>query len=157
MGWLHWKVMRSVAVGLFMVGVVGTSSSVRADYSQRVSLGFGLISSGQTSQTSAELSLQYENRVNALVGLGGGGNYIFSAPALTLLAAPEVFIHPLLGEFYVSGAPLLELGSGSGTYFGGRLSTRVPIPLVALTLVPSFSIDAIHGSRNLIFGLGLEF
>jgi hypothetical protein len=135
--------------------VVGLSPSAFA-CGNRFGVGAGIEHSTAPSDTNFEISAEYECRMNPLLGLGGEANYVFSNPSIFLLAAPTVFLHPLLGDFYVAASPLFEFGSGGiGTHVGARLSTRLPIPLGLFILVPSFAIDFIN-SRNIYwFGLGI--
>ncbi|MGZ3651054.1 MAG: hypothetical protein ACXVB9_08165 [Bdellovibrionota bacterium] len=121
----------------------------------RLGVGAGLVHIEQPSETDFEIGAEYECRMDILFGVGGFGNYIFSNPGITLLGAPEIFVHPLGGDFYVAGSPLLEFGSGTGTHLGIRLATRVPLPLGLFILVPSFAVDFINGTRIYWFGLGI--
>lgn len=132
------------------------SSSALADYTQRLSLGVGVWHQDNPSRTDLEVGGEYEYRLNAALGLGAGGNYIFSTPALGLVAAPDVFLHPFGTEFYLSAAPLFEFGSGIGTKVGTRLGTRLPLPLGPLTFIPSLNVDFIGGTTNFILGFGIE-
>jgi hypothetical protein len=122
----------------------------------RFGVSAGVEHSTSPSDTNFEIGAEYECRLNGLLGLGGEANYVFSNPSIFLLAAPTVFLHPLLGDFYVAASPLFEFGSGgTGTHVGARLSTRLPLPLGLFILVPSFAIDFIN-SRNIYwFGLGI--
>jgi len=131
------------------------TSFAHADYSQRLSLGVGVVTQSNPSQTSFEIGGEYEYRAHPLLGIGVAGNYILSNPSITLIAVPDIFFHPLAGDWLVSAAPLIEFGSGTGTHVGTRLGTRVPLPFGPLTIVPSFAVDFINGGRNLWFGLGI--
>ena len=122
----------------------------------RFGLGAGVEHSTDPSDTNFEVGAEYECRMNAALGIGGAANYIFSNPSIFLLAAPTVFLHPLLGDFYVAASPLFEFGSGGiGTHVGARLSTRLPIPLGLFILVPSFAVDFINSQKIYWFGLGI--
>ncbi len=133
------------------------SVSGRADYQQRFSLGVGVVTMNNPSQTNLEVGAEYEYRLDPLLGLGASGNYIFSNPSITLLAVPDFFVHPIATDWLISGAPLFEFGSGTGTHLGIRLGTRIPIPFGSFALVPAFAVDFINGGRDYLFGLGIEF
>jgi hypothetical protein len=131
-------------------------SPANASYQQRLSLGVGVVAMSNSSQTNFTVSGDYEYRVDPLLGLGVAANYVFSNPGIALIAIPDVFFHPLAGDWYVSAAPLIEFGSSAGTNVGVRLGTRIPLPLGPITLVPSFAVDLMNGWQNYIFGLGLQ-
>jgi hypothetical protein len=140
-----------LAVTLFVV--VPHSAAFACGH--RLGVGAGLVHVESPSSTNFEIGAEYECRVDAFLGIGGSGNYIFSTPSVTLVAAPEVFVHPLAGAFYVAASPLFEFGSGTGTHVGGRLATRIPLPLGLFILVPSAAIDFINGTRIYWLGLGI--
>jgi hypothetical protein len=121
----------------------------------RLGAGAGLVHLESPSETDFEIGAEYECRFDLFLGLGGFANYVFADPGITLLGLPEVFFHPLAGDFFVAASPLLETGSAVGTHLGVRLATRVPIPLALFVLVPSFAVDFINGGRIYWFGLGL--
>jgi hypothetical protein len=123
----------------------------------RLGVAAGVVHLESPSETDFTIGAEYECRLNALVGLGGFGSYIFANPSITFLGLPMLFIHPLGGSFYISGSPIVEFGSGVGTHFGTRLATRVPLPLGLLILVPSFAVDFISGGKIYWFGLGIQF
>ncbi len=129
----------------------------RADYLQRFSLGGGVMFLNQPAQVEFELGAEYEYRFMSLVGVGGTINYLFSTPALTLLAVPTVYLHPFFSDFFVSASPLFQFVSGGGCTVGARLGTRIPIPLGPIALIPQGSIDFISGGPNLLLGLGIQF
>jgi hypothetical protein len=150
------KFLAILAVGALSLPLFNPAVA-HADYDQRLSLGVGFVTMNNPSQTSFELGAEYENRIDPMLGLGVSANYIFSSPGITLIAVPDVFFHPFASEFFLSAAPLLEFGSATGTNVGARIGTRVPVPLGAITLYPSFSIDFINGSEDYIFGIGISF
>lgn len=121
----------------------------------RLGIAAGLVHLDQPSGTHFEAGAEYECRMDPIFGLGGFANYIFSNPSVTFVGLPELFVHPLAGDFFVAGSPLMETGSEVGTHFGVRLSTRLPIPLGILIFVPSFAVDFINGGRNYWLGLGI--
>lgn len=121
----------------------------------RLGVGAGLVHIEDPSTTKFEVGAEYECRIDAFLGLGGSGNYIFTDPSITLIAAPQVFLHPLAGAFYVAASPLFEFGSSVGTHVGARLSTRIPLPLGLFVLVPSAAVDFINGTRIYWLGLGI--
>jgi hypothetical protein len=142
---------------LLTLGLALGSASARADYDQRFSLGVGFVTMSNPSQTNFEIGAEYEYRTDPLLGIGVSGNYIFSSPGTVLLAVPDLFFHPLAGEWLISAAPLLEFGQLTGTNIGARIGTRIPIPMGAVTLLPSVLLDFINGGRDWIFGVGIEF
>jgi hypothetical protein len=127
-----------------------------ADYSQRLSLGAGIITRNGTNETNFEIGGEYEYRVNEFLGMGAHGNYIFSGSGIWLIGLPEFFIHPFGSEWFVSASPIVEFGADIETKTGGRFGTRIPLPLGSLTLIPSFAVDLIGGSQNYTFGLGIQ-
>ena len=145
-----------VLISIVLAALFSTRSA-QADYSQRLTLGAGVAYFNQPSKAYFEIGAEYEYRQSAMLGIGGFANYIFSTPSITLIGVPEVFFHPLAGEWYVSAAPLMEFASGMNTQFGARLGTRIPLPLGVFVLIPTFAIDFINGGQNLIFGLGIQF
>jgi hypothetical protein len=120
----------------------------------RISVGAGI--ADLPNQTVFEISAEFEHRYDAFLGLGGTGEYVFSTPAIFTLAAPEVFLHPLGGRFYVSAAPVFQFVS-STTNTGVRLATLVPIPLGVITILPSAAVEFINGTHLYIFGVGIGF
>lgn len=124
-------------------------------HADRITFGFGIAHLNVPSGTNFELGAEYEHTLDPLFGIGAFGNYIFSSPGVTLLGFPSLYLHPFAGDFLVSASPIVEFGSGIATYFGARLGTRVPIPLGAVTIIPSFAVDFIAGGQNYIFGLGI--
>lgn len=153
--WAKSLAIRSSAVGGMCLVL---SSPVLADYQQRLSLGVGVVSVSSPSQISFAVNGEYEYRLNSAIGLGTGANYVFSSPALVLVAVPEVFLHPFGGEFFVSAAPLIEYRPGLGTNLGARLGTRLPIELGAVKVLPTFSVDLANGGvLDMMIGLGIQF
>jgi len=153
--------MKSTSLGRILVlsfFFFALSAAPRAQASgcgHRLGVGAGVVHFDTPSETDFEVGAEYECRMDFLFGVGGFANYIFASPGVTLLGAPEIFLHPLGGDFYVAASPLLETGSAVGTHLGARLSTRVPLPLGLFILVPSFAIDFINGGRIYWFGLGI--
>ena len=119
----------------------------------RLSLGGGLVYVNQ--QTSLALGAEYEYRVEPLYGIGAQGNYVFSSQAITMVSAPIFFLHPLSGDWYVSAAPIFEFGSTITTKVGARFTTRMPLSIEILTLIPTFGVDIISGGPNYLFGLSI--
>ncbi len=122
----------------------------------RLGVGVGVVHQEQPSETNFSMGAEYECRASAFLGIGAFGNHIFSDPSVSLLGAPQIFLHPLGGDFYLAGSPIMQFGA-YGTHLGLRLSTRLPLPLGLFILVPSFAVDFIRGQRNYWFGLGLHF
>jgi hypothetical protein len=119
-------------------------------------VGAGVVHLQRPSETDFDLGVEYECRMNPFVGLGGFGNYIFSSPGILMLGAPEFYLHPLAGDFYINASPILETGSAVGTHVGARIGTRIPIPLALFVLEPSLAVDFIAGGRIYWFGLGVR-
>lgn len=144
-------------LALFLASFI--SGTARAEGCEnRVGFGAGVIHRDTTpSATDFLIGADYECRLNPVLGLGGFFNHVFSDPSMTLIGTPQVFLHPLAGDFYVAASPLFQFGSGTGTHVGARLSARVPLPLGLFILVPSVAVDFINGYRHYIFGLGLQF
>jgi hypothetical protein len=150
-------ISRRILSVFFVCIVIGSALPARADYTRRISLGVGVVHLNNPSQTDFAVSAEFEERLDAFFGLGAQGNYIFSTPGITFLGAPEIFIHPLGGEFLVSASPLVEFGSSTGTHWGTRLGTRIPVPFGLFTLVPTFAVDFIAGGKDYLFGIGIQF
>lgn len=140
---------------ILLIAVLASGTPARADDQQRFGLGGGVFHQDNPSRTDFELGVEYEYRLNPGIGLGASGNSIFSNPVIGLLAVPELYLHPLAGEWYVSAAPLFELSNGHSSA-GTRLGTRIPLPLGAITFVPSLTVDLISSRTNYIVGFGLE-
>jgi hypothetical protein len=117
------KKLIGVLAVFFFADLTILSVVAHADYDQRLSIGAGFVTMSNPSQTSFELGAEFEHRLDPLLGLGVSANYIFSSPGVTLVAVPDVFFHPLAGEFFLSAAPLLEFGWGTGTNVGARVGT----------------------------------
>jgi hypothetical protein len=134
-----------------------TTTSAHADYTQRLSLGVGIVSFQNPNESEFEFGAEYEYRLNPTWGLGLFTNVIFTNPLIVDIGAPEAFWHPFGSEFLISGAPLIELGQPDGTHVGVHFGTRLPLHLGALTIVPIFGIAFIESSTRIDYGLGLEF
>ena len=137
------------------LGLMGVSKPAHALLNQRFGLGIGLVQTTNPNQTSFEVGAEYEYRLSEFWGLGGSGNLIFSDPTLTVLALPEIFLHPFTTDLYVSASPLLEMSSAK-TSAGFGLGTRIPIELGVVGVVPQLSVDFINGRQRYIFGLGVH-
>lgn len=72
------------------------------------------------------------------------------------MGAPELFIHPIATDWFLSAAPLFQIESGNGLTAGGRIGTRIPITLGILSLIPTATVDFIGGEHNVILGLGVK-
>ncbi len=140
----------------FTLSTLFTCRSANAYYDYRFALGVGIAELNNSSETDLEVGAEFEYRIDALWGVGAFGNYIFSSPGISLMGVPEVFVHPLGGDWYINASPLLEIGSGIGTHVGVRVGTRVPIPLGVISLIPQVAVDFIDGQRNLILGFGIQ-
>lgn len=106
-------------------------------------------------KTSFAISAEYEYQPSSLYGYGAQGNYVFASQAFTQIAAPMVFIHPLLGDWYVAAAPVFYLSSDQNRV-GARFITRAPLMIEILSLTPILGVDLIQGGPNYIFGLGIS-
>lgn len=138
---------------LALIGLL-VSFSAHADYTQRLEFGAGVLFN--SSQAQFEIGAEYEYRLEPMWGLGAFGNYQFSSPGVMTVGAPEVFFHPFETEFYLSAAPIAEFGSGIDTEYGVRLETRLPIPLGAIDLIPTFAVELINGGPYYMIGLGIR-
>jgi hypothetical protein len=120
---------------------------VKTDFS----LSGGLIHLNNPSQTVFSLSAEYEYRMDPFYGLGAQAAYVFAANAITQVSAPIFFLHPLQGDWYISAGPIFYFGQA--TLVGARFTTRIPMDISVLSLVPTVGIDIIKGGPNFIFGL----
>jgi len=127
--------------------------SARADH---LSFGAGITHLGNPNQTDFEIGGEYEHNLDAFFGVGLEANYVFANPSVTMIGAPEGFVHPLGTDFFVSAAPLFEFSSGFSTQVGVRFGTKIPLPLGVLILIPLASVDFINGGTNFSFGLGIQ-
>lgn len=128
--------------------------SASAYYEHRVSLSAGIERYGSPASTDFLMGVEYEYRFMPLLGVGGIFEYLFANPGVTRLGLP-VFVHPLATDWLLLAAPIVEI-SASNVSAGARFGTRVPIPLGAISIIPSIAVDFINGNENLIFGLGFE-
>ena len=119
----------------------------------RFSLSGGLVVVNEKS--SFALSAEYEYRIQEFYGIGGQASYVFSSEAFSQVAAPGFYLHPLQGDWYISASPVFYFGSGMDTLVGARFTTRMPLEINILTLIPTVGIDMIKGGPNYIFGLGI--
>ncbi|MFN8370919.1 MAG: hypothetical protein U0T83_09890 [Bacteriovoracaceae bacterium] len=141
---------------IFLTLLFLTFSKIVMAEQDRFLLGGGLIHISKTSKTYFEIGVEYEHRFDQVWGMGAQGNYIFSDPAITLLAVPTLFIHPTQ-SILLNLSPLFEFGADNGNHVGGRVGGRATIPLGQMAIIPSIGVDLINGGTNLIFGLGLQF
>jgi len=121
--------------------------------SNRFGLNGGLVIVNE--KTSFALSAEYEYRPTSFMGFGAQGSYVFATAAFTQIAAPMLFIHPLLGDWYMAAAPVFYLSSASNRV-GTRFITRAPLIMDFLSLVPVLGVDLIEGGPNYILGLGIS-
>jgi len=136
---------------LFLIPVSSRAALERDGH--RFSLSGGLVSI--ENKTSFAVSAEYEYRVDPLYGMGAQGSYVFSSLAVTQLAAPGFYLHPLSGEWYISAAPVFYFVSGADARVGARFTTRMPLLIKIMTLTPTLGVDLIRGGPNYIFGLGI--
>lgn len=121
--------------------------------SHRFSLSGGLVHLNNPSQTSFAIGAEYEYRLAELYGVGGQASYVFSSQAITIISVPAFYLHPLLGDWYISAAPVFYFGSTITTRVGARFMTRIPLELGPLAVVPTVGVDVIKGGPNYLFGL----
>jgi hypothetical protein len=122
----------------------------------RFALNGGLIHLNSTNKTSFALSAEYEYKMTPILGIGAQGSYIFADNAITQLAAPGLYLHPLAGSWYISASPVFYMQSGLNTQVGARFTTYMPLPIGVLLLTPVLGVDLIQGGPNYIFGLGIS-
>jgi hypothetical protein len=135
--------------------VLFSATQAQADGSNRLSGGLGVVHIDQPSKTYITLGAEFEHRMNPLFGLGGMFNYFFSDPSIVQIGAPEVFFHPLGGDFFISATPLFEFAGGS-TNVGSRFGTRIPLPIGPMLLVPTAAVTFINGTKYYFFGMGIS-
>ncbi len=136
-----------------MLGVL-TGQQAQALGDNRLSVSGGVVVLTRPSETVFQIGGEFEHRADSFIGYGLQGNYLFTSPGIGLLAAPMVFLHPIGTDFYVSAAPLFRFSSGVDA--GVRVSTRLPVSLGVVSIIPSGSVDFIGGRQNFIFGLGVQ-
>jgi hypothetical protein len=146
----------SIAATLAVVSCVCGVSTAKADYTQRLDLAAGVAEIKNPSGTDFTLGIEYEYRMSPLLGIGAFGSYIFSTPGITFIGWPQLSLHPFSTEFLVSVSPVVETGGDVGSHVGVRFGTRLPIPLGAIAIIPTFAIDLISGGPNYIYGLGIQ-
>jgi hypothetical protein len=142
----------TILMGLLISAPLDANATLEKE-GHRFSLSGGLVSI--EDKTSFAVSAEYEYRVDPLYGIGAQGSYVFSSLAVTQLAAPGFYLHPLSGEWYISAAPVFYFASGADTLAGARFTTRMPLLIKIMTLTPTLGVDFIRGGPNYIFGLGI--
>jgi hypothetical protein len=147
----YWKVL---CLGIALL--LSTPGVAQANDQHRLSLGVGVVTLGNPSQTSVSINGEYEYRMDPFLGIGFSGNYLLSNPAVALLAIPGFFLHPFAGSWIVSAAPVFQILTGANTAVGFRLGTRLPFSLGPVNVNPSVSVDFINGGENYVFGFGLS-
>jgi hypothetical protein len=120
----------------------------------RFSLSGGVMVLAKPSRTVFQVGAEYEHRTNSFIGFGLQGNYLFTTPGVGLLAAPMAYLHPIGTDWFIAAAPLFEFNSG--VTVGARVSTRLPVSIGMVSVIPSGSVDFIGGRQNFIFGLGVQ-
>ncbi|NDG84732.1 MAG: hypothetical protein EBX52_06795 [Proteobacteria bacterium] len=140
----------ALTFGFFLL-LPGTA---RAIGDNRFALSGGVMVLTKPSQTVFQIGAEYEHRVDSFIGYGLQGNYLFTTPGIGLLAAPMAYLHPIGTDWFIGAAPLFEFNNG--TSVGGRVSTRLPITIGIVSIIPSGSVDFINGRQNFIFGLGVQ-
>jgi hypothetical protein len=140
-------------IGLLALSLSTSAYAAIEKDGHRFSLSGGLVVVNE--QSSFALSAEYEYRIQEFYGIGGQASYVFSSQAFSQVAAPRFYLHPLQGDWYISASPVFYFGSGMDTLVGARLTTRMPLEINILTLIPTVGIDMIKGGPNYIFGLGI--
>jgi hypothetical protein len=140
---------------LVFLSFAGAPRAEAGSCRHRLGIGAGVVHLDTPNETDFEVGAEYECRMDSILGVGGFVDYIFSNPGITLIGVPQMYLHPFGGDFYLAASPLLETGSAVGTHVGARLSTRVPIPIGSIAIVPSFAVDFINGGNIYWFGLGI--
>lgn len=141
-------------IALLLKSMFAHGAIISGDH--RFSLNGGLIHLNNPNQTSFSVSAEYEYKLMPIFGIGGQGSYIFADNAITQLALPGAYLHPLAGDWYVSASPVFYLQSGADDRVGARFTTYMPLALNIMTLTPVFGVDVIKGGPNYLFGLGLS-
>jgi hypothetical protein len=145
-----------IAAALVVVSCVCGVSAAKADYTQRLDLSAGIAEIKNPAGSDFTLGIEYEYRMSPLLGIGAFGSYIFSTPGITFIGWPQLSVHPFSTEFLVSVSPVVETGGDVGSHVGVRFGTRLPIPVGAIEIIPTFAIDLISGGPNYIYGLGIQ-
>jgi hypothetical protein len=117
--------------------------------------GLGVTQLAGSSQAFVSAGLEFEYRVTSLIGLGAFSNYVFASPGVGIVGLPQVYIHPLGGDWYINVAPMAQFGGGADTRFGARVGTRIPLQLGSAMIIPQVSVDFIGGGQNWMYGLGV--
>lgn len=147
----------------WVVGCVLVLASLGLNFSasaempdKRLSLngGLGITQLSGSNQAFVAAGLEFEYRLTEYWGAGAFGNYVFSSPGVGILGAPQVYFHPLAGDWYINAAPMFQFGGGS-TQVGARIGTRVPLLLGSVLLVPQVAVDFIGGGQNWWYGLSI--
>ena len=131
--------------------------SAQAFLGHRLSLGAGITQTFNPNETNFSVGAEYEYSIDPFLGIGASASYIFTTPGVTVLGAPEIFFHPLGGDWIVDASPIMILASGMDTKIGAHVGTRLPIPLGLVTLVPIIGADFFSGGHYLSFGVGILF
>ena len=140
---------------LFLITSCLFSYDAAATYRDRISIGAGIIILESPSETDLEFTLEGEHRLRRWIGIGAEGSYFLTKPATTIVGAPEFFLHPWDGDWFISGSPIFVFNSS--TSVGVRVGTRVIIHLGIFKLIPSFAVDFINSRKNYLLGAGIAF
>ncbi len=131
-----------------------TSSSHAKDFSLHGGLGISKLSGSSSAFLTA--GLEFEYKLIDFFGAGAFTNYIFADPHLAIIGFPQLYVHPLAGDWYLSASPVVRFGSGRNTEWGYRLGTRAPLELGPSLLTPVVSADFFSGNVSWNFGLGIS-
>ena len=149
--------MAFTAIAILSASMAQSAHAEDSMPEKRFSLGGGLgvTQLAGSSQAFVSAGLEFEYRVTPLLGLGAFSNYVFASPGVGIVGLPQVYIHPLGGDWYINVAPMAQFGGGADTRFGARVGTRIPLQLGSATIIPQVSVDFIGGGQNWMYGLGV--
>jgi len=112
-------------------------------------------------ETAFTLGVDYEYRVNELIGVGGVVEYAFGdIDALTLLAVADVHLWRGLAMQIGPGVEFVDDGEETETFAIGRIGALYELEFgEGYTISPQFHYDISNGEDAIVFGvaLGLAF
>jgi hypothetical protein len=152
----YFKMMALVTALFTMPAKLMAAPPTDAEYRRfALSGGVGVTQLAGSNQASVSAGLEFEYRLEPMWGVGAFGSYVFASPGIAQIGFPQVYLHPLGGDWYINAAPIAQFGGAAGTQFGLRVGTRAPLHFGVFMIVPQVAIDFIGGGRNLMFGIGI--
>lgn len=107
-------------------------------------------------ETAFTLGVDYEYRINRLIGVGAVAEYAFDdIDALTLLAVADVHLWRGLALQIGPGVEFVDEGEETETFAIGRIGALYELDFEGYTISPQFHYDISSGEDAIVFGLAL--